>query len=87
MKKLKREDEKIGIALTIEEFDDIHSCVQEVASRMELSADKGWGGLFMKKQVEKLKQLADELMSIRKKTEVQDVEYKGLPEENCETCD
>ena len=89
MKKLFNQ-EKIGIALTEEEFDDLHSCVQEVASRMETSADKQWGGLFIKKQVIKLRKLAEELMSIRNQQEVhnaEDVEYEGLPEENCESCE
>jgi DNA repair exonuclease SbcCD ATPase subunit len=90
MKRIQRQDEKIGIALTEEEFDDIHSCVEEVASRMDTSADKGWGGLFIKKQVHKLKQLAKELKSIRKQQEVNNVEtvkYEGLPEEACKVCE
>jgi hypothetical protein len=89
MKKLFHQ-EKIGIALTEEEFEDLHSCVQEVASRMETSADKQWGGLFIKKKVITLRKLAEELMSIRNQQGVQnveDVEYKGLPKENCETCE
>jgi len=92
MKKIEH-PEKIGVALTEEEFDDLLACVQEVASRIDNSSSKRWGGLFMKKQVLNLNRLANDLKSIKGKyhkkgvVDESEVEYEGLPEENCDNCD
>ena len=89
-------NEKIGIALTEDELDNIVKCVEEVAVRMDVSADKGWGTPFIKKQVKLLESLSLELRKIydnyKRKEQINEasnceVEYKGLPEENCESCD
>jgi len=93
--KLVKQSEKIGLALTENELDDIVNCVEEVATRMDVTADKGWGTPFIKNQVSKLKVLALDLQKIRDKyqdtkgvtNENCKIEYEGLPEENCNECD
>ena len=88
--------EKIGLALTEDELDNIVKCVEEVAVRMDVSADKGWGTPFIKKQVKLLEALSHDLRKVydnwKRKEQLNEeekceVEYEGLPEENCENCE
>ena len=94
MKLVNNKNEKIGLAISKGELNAIVDCVEEVALRMETSADKGWGTPFIMRQVNKLRELSRDLRKIRedhKAKETNDenceVTYEGLPKEDCENCD
>ena len=83
--------EKIGLALTEDEFWMIIQCTSEVYNEMEIR-ENSRDSTSTKKHLKKLESLSNELKEIyceywNKKPEA--VEYKVLPEENCEAgvCD
>ena len=91
MNELDRYDNKIGLALTKDEFSDIISCVDEVQQRMDVTRDKGWGSNFNAQIIERLQSLVRDLKKIKvdavKTGESDEQEYKGLPKEHCEVCE